>query len=306
MSIVPKDIFSDKIKTGSPLVETTPFVFDGRLYLLENWRKMWDYPIVLDGYPQNVKTKYLTWDIARVRDIEADKIISVPMVGMGFCSAFVDDDRVYVFGSKFNNDKTWNSKEIWMCYSDDLFIWSHPECILEADEDELFFNINVCKKLGGEGFVLLVETDAAPWPKFTFRFLESENLTDWSPIDGAIYGDDKYVGGPAIYTVNDFYYVCYLDEAPEGWITRIARSKDLKNWQDAPKDKPVLMYNKENDCHRLRGEGIKENNVSDLELCEFNGKTLLYFTGGDQLVCGDLQYARYPGSMQELFESFFN
>jgi alpha-L-fucosidase len=193
-----------------------------------------------------------------------------------------------------------------MCSSEDLHTWSHPQCILEANKNESFYNVNVCPKLDGDGFILLVETDDPAWPKFTFRFLEGRNMADFSPIDGAVYGKDKYVGGPAIYNTGGFYYVCYLDEAPEGWITRITRSRDLKTWQDAPEDKPVLMYDKENDCHRLRGEGFKENNASDLELCEFNGKTLLYFTGGDQLVCGDLQYTWYPGSMQELFEKFFN
>ncbi len=293
------------IKLDSPLVETTPFVFDGRLYLLENWRKMWDHPIDLRDYPKNIKTRYLTKDLVRIRDVEADKIVGVPMVGIGFCSAFVDGGRVYILGGRFDNDKCWNSKEIWMCYSDDLIVWSHPVCVLQANPNESFFNVNVCRHLNSKDYVLLVETDDPRWPKFTFRFLTSGNLIDWTPVENGIYGKDKYVGGPAIYSLNGFYYVCYLDEATDGWRTRLTRSANLIDWQDAPRDKPVVEFNPENGCHRLRGGGFKENNASDLELCEFDGKTLLYFTGGDQFVCGNLQRCEYQGKMQDFFEMFY-
>ena len=299
------DKLVNKIELNSPLVETTPFVFKGRLYLLENWRKMWDYPIELDNYPKNVKTKYLEADLARIRDVETDKIISIPLVGYGFCSAFVDGDRVYILGSKFNHNKVWNSKQIWLTCSEDLSLWSHPQCVLEANPDESFFNINVCKSLDNNGYILLVETDDPKWVKFTFRFFKSDDMLNWQAIDDGIYGKEKYVGGPAIYNTGGYYYVSYLGEVAGGWITKLTRSKDLIQWEDAPEHKPLVAFNRQNRCHKLRGKEVSENNASDLELCEFEGTTHLYFTGGDQSVCGNLQSCEYQGTMRELFESFY-
>ena len=37
----------------------------------------------------------------------------------------------------------------------------------------------------------------------------------------------------------------------------------------------------------------------------WKGKTLVYFTGGDQHAAGDLQWAEFEGTPRELFERFF-
>ena len=39
----------------------------------------------------------------------------------------------------------------------------------------------------------------------------------------------------------------------------------------------------------LINPSIGESNASDVELCYFQGKTILYFTGSDQSTAGDLQ-----------------
>ena len=60
---------------GSPLVETSPFVFNKRLYLLENNQHFWDVQGAKPG-------DYFHEDEVRIRDIATDKIISVPLINL--------------------------------------------------------------------------------------------------------------------------------------------------------------------------------------------------------------------------------
>ena len=87
--------------------------------------------------------------------------------------------------------------------------------------------------------------------------------------------------------------------------TRITRSRDLKHWEDAPADRPFLTFDRSKKNLPLRPPALEEKNASDAEVCYFRGKTLVYFTGSDQQVAGDLQRAEFAGTPRELFESFF-
>ena len=55
----------------------------------------------------------------------------------------------------------------------------------------------------------------------------------------------------------------------------------------------------------LRPAEIHESNASDAALCYFRGKTIVYFTGSDQQVAGDLQWATFEGPPRQLLEQFF-
>jgi alpha-L-fucosidase len=286
-----------KGKLGSPLVEVTPFVFKERLYLLENWQKFWELPNPADGH------RYQE-DQVRIRDVEADKIVSVPLVGHGLGMALVVKDRVYVFTGDWGTGKKWHIKKIDMTWSEDLVHWSKPATVLEAQPNEHFFNVSVCR---GDGrFVLLVETDDPRWPAFTFKYFVSENLTDWKQVPQGLYGTNKYVGGPALYYEGGTYYTLYLESLGGGrYETRITRSKDLVHWEDAPKDRPFVSFDPKNLVHPIRSKTIHECNASDAEVVYWRNKTLVYFTGGDQHVAGDLQLAEFQGTPRELFELYF-
>jgi alpha-L-fucosidase len=130
-------------------------------------------------------------------------------------------------------------------------------------------------------------------------------LATWERIPDALYGTDKYVGGPALYREGDFFYTLYLQDLGGKWETCITRSKDLIHWQDAPPDRPFLTFDPSRKHPPLRPQNVMEINASDAELCCWKGKTLVYFTGSDQQVAGDLQTAEYSGTPQQLFESFF-
>jgi alpha-L-fucosidase len=284
-------------RIGSPLVETSPFVMNGRLYLLENHQKFWEIP---DGKPGDRYTE----DEIRIRDIETDSIVSIPLKNHGFGTVLVFDERVYVFAGNYGVDKPWRQiQEVSMVSSSDLLNWTEPITVYRTFDDEYIFNTAVCK--GEEGFILLVETNDNRWPAFTFKYYTSNDLITWQEIPGAIFGKDKYVGGPALYFEGGWYYTLYLENINNGYETRIARSINLIDWQTAPEDRPFLTFDPSHKNIPLLDPSVSERNASDPELTFYEGKTVIYFTGSDQTTAGDLQWATFDGTPQELFECFF-
>lgn len=282
----------------SPLVEVTPFVFRDRLYLLENHQAFFDDPLAPPG-------ANFEHDAVRVRDVATGELVSVALKKHGFGSVFVWEGRAYVYAADYGQGKPWrNATEVSLTISDDLKTWSPPRTILRAENGELIYNVAVCR--GPDRFVLLYETNDARWPAFTFKYCSSTDLVSWQRIPDALYGTHKYVGGPALYCEGGWYYTLYL-EALGGiqYETRIARSRDLIHWTDAPANRPFLTFDPNHKNLPRRPPELPETNASDAELCYFGGQTVIYFTGGDQQVCGDLQRAEFDGTPRELFERFF-
>ncbi len=284
-------------KIDSPLVEVTPFVFNDRFYRLENWQKQWETPESEDG-------SHFTKDEVRIRDMASERVISIPLIGHGLGMAFVDGDRVYVFAGDWGGDEKWRITEITMVSSTDLKEWTEPVTVLRAEPDERFFNVSVCNE--GDGYVMLVESNDPKWPAFTFKYFRSNNLTDWIRVPNALYGTDKYVGGPALYHFGDYFYTLYLESLGDRhYETRITRSKDLIEWEDAPEGRPFVTFRPGTRVHRLRPDDVREQNASDAELCQWQGRTIVYYTGGDQRFAGDLQWADTALAPRALLESFF-
>ncbi len=285
--------------TGVQAFEVTPFVFNGRLYRLENHKKS------NETANAPVRDRYLE-DSVRIRDVETDQIIAEPLTGFYFGIAFVYGGIVHVIAGKQRPEGWWRIREAYLTVSRDLRSWSEPVKILEAQDDEHIFNFGLCHD--GRRFVLLYETDDRRWPKFTFKYCESSDLRTWRRIKNAFYGTDKYVGGPALYYYDGWYYTLFLNEEDKGkhlWATRLTRSLDLRRWEDAPDDRTFLYPNATIETDPERRPGIFECNASDAELCVWNGGTLVYFCGGDQYNVIDLQEARFNGPPGELLAEFF-
>ena len=190
-----------------------------------------------------------------------------------------------------------------MTSSSDLKIWTAPVVVLRAAPNEFFFNTAICR--AEDKFILLYETNDTRWKPFTFRYMKSSDLKRWKEIPDAFYGKEKYVGGPALYYEGGWYYTLYLESLGNGYETRITRSEDLLHWEDAPNGRSFVTYDPSHKNIPLISPDISENNASDVELCYYNGKTILYFTGSDQTTAGDLQWAVYDGTPEQLFEYFF-
>ena len=284
--------------------ETTPFVFRDRLYRVENWQKYLAVPGL------NPSERFME-DQVRIWDVEKNRIVSVPFTAHSFGIAYVHDDRVYVFATRHEADRPWRHfRFISLSSSDDLVNWTPPVTVIEAENQEHLFNTAVCHD--GRRFVLLYETDDRQWPAFTFKYNESDDLIHWRRIPGAVYGREKYVGGPALYFEGGWYYTLYLQDLNGyhggTWETRVTRSQDLMHWEDAPVERPFLAPDPN---HRfaspLNGREVMkpEINASDAEICYWQGKTLVYFNGGDQQTNGDLQKAEFIGTPRELLERFY-
>ncbi len=285
-------------RVTGPMGEVTPFVFKGKLYRIENWPKYFDLP---GAAPD---TRFME-DALRIWNIEDNKLVSKFMVGYSFGYVFMWENRIYVFAARHNPNAPWRYyTEIDMTYSDDLVNWSTPQQVIKSEAGEHLFNTAVC--WDGKRFVLLYETDDSRWPAFTFKYCTSKDLVHWRRVPGAMYGKEKYVGGPALYFEGGYYYTLYLQDLFGAWETRVTRSRDLVHWENAPDDRPFLTYDRDYVWHDdLRNIDIPEVNASDAELVYYKGKTIVYFGGGDQQHWGDSQRAEFKGTPQELLESYF-
>lgn len=284
-------------RIGSPLVETSPFAFKNKLYLLENNQKFWDLPGAKPG-------DFFHEDEIRIRDLEMGSVVSVPLKNHAFGTVLVHEGKVYIFAGNYGKDKPWRQiNEVVMTSSSDLKRWSKPVTIYTTAGTEYIYNTAVCRGRGS--FVMLVETNDHRWPAFTFKYYTSADLVSWTEVPGGIYGKDKYVGGPALYYEGDRYYTLYLEKVEGGYESRITRSEDLVNWQDARNDRPFVTFDPSHRNIPLISPEITESNASDVELTFYNGKTIIYFTGSDQTTAGDLQWATFDGTPRVLFEHFF-
>ncbi|NQU09765.1 hypothetical protein HQ590_03170 [bacterium] len=278
--------------------EATPFVLRDRLYRLENFHRSEEFP----GQPVEYRFHE---DGFRIRDVADDRIVSVPLLNHYFGFAFPWDGRVHVFAGHYGlAEPWWHIREIVLIASDDLVTWTRPQVVIRSENGERLFNTAVCHD--GRRFVLLYETDDNQWPPFTFKYCESDDLVHWRPLPGALYGTDKYVGGPALYYADGWYYTLYLEDlGDERWETRVTRSTDLVHWQDAPPGRPVVTYDPTRVTNPALAPDVHERNASDAELCEWQGKTILYFNGGNQHGLVDLQWAEYDGPPAAFLAHFF-
>ncbi|MBO4618954.1 MAG: hypothetical protein J5654_02475 [Victivallales bacterium] len=283
--------------------EVTPFVWRGRLYAVENFQRHMDFPGQGADYRFHEDGCY-------IRDIASDIRLCYPWLNHYFTTANVFNGKIVLIGGDYGWDRPWwHIKQLQLMTSDDLTTWSHPVTILEADDRENLFNNAIV--FDGERYVLLYETDDPAYaPKFTFRFAVSHDLLHWEKLpEEYLYGRGKYVGGPALYFHGGYYYLLYLAETfgKYGfWDTRVARSKDLRAWEDAP-DGRSFVYPDTNHITnpKLAPEG-REVNASDVEMVEFGGQVHIWWCGGNQRGLDDLQHAIYNGSRQQLLEAFFD
>lgn len=289
---------------GSPLVETTPISLHGELYLLENWRDRWD---VKDTPATTTRQRSEVW-IAHLPDGPEHYYkrcyVSRVMVNATLGSAMVWDDMAYVFAAEAQ-DST-GGRTLWMSCSRDMQAWSTPVKVFESPFGEIF---NVAVTRDDSGMAFLWETNALGVP-FTMCMGRVEHpANNWNAgvLDGAVYGENKYTGGPALYYQAGWYYLLYLEALGGGrYETRITRSRDMKVWVDAPDSRPFLSFDPSKNAMPLQLPEVTETNASDAELCFHKGRTLVYFTGGNQLVAGDLQWASYEGTPEQLLECFFD
>jgi alpha-L-fucosidase len=209
--------------------------------------------------------------------------------GYGLASPFVEGDTFYAVASRFA-EGDWN--DVTLFSSRDLKQWEQR--VIVTQENEHLFNSSLCK--GPDGYVLAYESNDPAYPAFTTKFAQSPDLKTWTKLPAATFGTNRYTACPEIHYKNGYYYVLYLERrSPRHYYeTYVTRSPDLKHWTLSSAN-PVLSP-------RGLDEGI---NASDPALVEFEGKTHVFYSVGDQLTWMNVKGGVYPGTAAAFFERWY-
>lgn len=270
--------FSD---IGRTPMENTPVVFQSRLLLVANNRP--------GGGDAKGEDAYLYID-----DLQTGKEVARFGQGHSFVSAYVNDGELNVFALEFTDfGRVMNSTGINRLVTSDLKTWK-TEKVIVPEENEHLFNSSVCRD--DKGYVMAYESDKPV--QFCFKFARSTDLSKWEKIPDLVFTGEKheYSACPLIRYFKPYYYVIYLHapiEGRNGWISYLARSKDLADWELSPFI-PILEAE--------AGEG---KNNSDVDILEYKGKTYLYYATGDQETWGTVRVALFNGTEKAFFENHF-
>jgi hypothetical protein len=278
------------------LVEATPIVFHGRLYRFE---------YVRTRYKLNKTGK----SYFRFVDVASGQPTPAFAVGHNLGCAFVDGDTVYVYGVK-----GWGTENIYVFWSKDLKTWQSQTAL--ARPGWAIYNTSVCKERGR--YLMAFEVGKPPevvGRGFTNRFAESTDLVHWKLLDEPrVFSKDRYTACPAIRYLDGYLYVIYLEARPgPNYQTYIVRSRDLIHWETSPLN-PVLRASPEDKRianpkltpeERKRIAGAVNLNNSDVDLCEFEGKVVLYYSWGNQHGIEHLAEAVYDGTLASFLRGFF-
>jgi len=257
-------------------MENTPVLFQDRPLLVANYRPNGPSPVGTYLFLIDLRTGQ---ELTRFGE------------GHSFVSAFVNGNRLHVFASEYTED--W-AQSIYRFVSTDLKTWSR-ELAVPREGDEHLFNCSVCDD-GHGGYLMAYESNLPV--QFCFKFARSTDLATWEKIPGLVFTgeNNEYSACPVLRYFAPYYYVIYLHAAipgHKGWVSFMARSKDLVEWELSPKN-PILEAGP--------GEGI---NNSDVDLFEYEGNTYVYYATGDQATWGALNVAMYPGPINAFYRSCF-
>ncbi|MEX2671175.1 MAG: hypothetical protein WD294_03580 [Phycisphaeraceae bacterium] len=278
------------------MVETTPIVFDDRLYRFESVRP--DYKGNEGDQPY-----------FRFIDVETGEPTPAFADGHALGSAYTEDGTMYVFGVR-----GWGTSTIYVFSSDDLQTWeSQPALELPG---WTIYNTTVCKADGR--YVMGIEIGDPPevvGAGFTGRFAESKDLKDWTLMsDEHVFTKEHYSACPSIRYIDGMFYMTYLHPQPGyHFETHIVRSTNLIDWEASqlnpimkcsPEDKQIANPNVTADEKDEISNALDRNN-SDVDFCEFDGELVIYYSWGDQVGNEFLAEARYDGTLKQFFLDSF-
>ena len=291
--------------------EASIFVWRGRLMYLSNiWAN--GNP----GYP-------IPGAYAVIYDYNTGE--SYPPVGHDGCcfyQAYCENDRVYVFGS--------DGRRIWCMTSEDLIKWEEYVAVEFPDNFECF---NTAVSKGHLGYVMAIECGGAddrfpdrhdhPNPyigeRFTEFFATSDDLKNWTlmPFEKS-YTKERYNACPALEYADGYYYMICLEALPcYRFAPYIYRTADFETWEVGYYN-PLFVPSREDYFPKTGVELTTEQqaevlshictNNSDVDLCEYEGKTYIVYATGNQGVTGGGSYceAIYDGPLDEFLKANFS
>ncbi len=287
-----------KLGAVSPCGESTPFVFGGKCYRLE-----------LEDPTRGTDPAYPA--CALIRDRETGRVLSRFGQGCYYYSLYEENGTVYVIGTLRPAGDT-----LILFESRDLLHWERRELL--KNPGWRYYNTSLTK--GPDGYVLCIEASepaAYVGVPFTAFFAFSPDLLHWDlPDPEKGFPRCRYLGGPWLRWSRGWYYLIAVTELPCCRYTNyIYRTRDFENWE-AGLYNPILMPD-ENDrvisplaadlspqLLRQIPTGFISSN-SDVDLCEWNGKTLITYNAGNQLGYYYLCEAEYSGSPDDFLAAYF-
>lgn len=278
------------------IVETTPFVFRGRVLRCEWFRPgHWTNPARQSCF--------------RLVDQTRHEVVGAPFAaGCEFASGYVEGGTVYVLGAADNR------AAIRMFWSRDLESWEE-RTVLENAAYRVF-NTSLCK-VGPKDYLLMFEIDCpveeAGVP-FTARFLRSKDLHTWQLTPpSCLYALDRYTAPHCLRYLDGWYYNFYLEALADGYEQYVVRSRDLVHWKPSPLN-PVLRASDEDRivrnptlpaAQRARIAAARDCNNSDIDFCEHEGRLVINYSWGDQVGTEFLAEAVYHGSLAQFLRGWF-
>ena len=285
-------------------VETTPVVWNDTLLIFMWVRSKEVTPYTL-GAPEH--SHYTFWNP------KTDEYTEPFAEDYCFGCCYEENGVMYVVGGK----GLFGSYDLDIMSSEDLIHWKTKK-ILTLPEGITAYNTSLCK--GENGYALAVEIggDSPIVGKpYTCVFAFSKDLENFEffPMDTYVHTTERYSACPALRYADGCYYMIYLEEMPcYRSVPYIVRTKDFKTFEQALHN-PVMFFGDEDRKviypERLSKEALKRiatasnNNNSDVDLCEYHGKTYITYAWGNQLGKEMLAYAIYDGKITEFLQSFF-
>jgi hypothetical protein len=277
------------------LVETSPVVFQDRVYRFEYVRK---------GYWANKTGE------SYFRFVDRETGAATPAFGKGFHlgSAFVDGEMAVVTAVNI-----WDGERIEIFTSTDLKEWKSWTALDLPGYG--MFNTSLCKAEGR--YVLMFEVgkpaEIAGAP-FTARFATSPDLKTWTlTAPECNYAKDRYTAPHALRYHKGHYYNFYLEAVNGGYEQYVVRSKDLIHWEPSPLNPVMKASDADRALHNTSlspalQERIKNAvnlNNSDIDFCEFKGKLVINYSWGNQQGIEHLAEASYAGTEAQFLEAWF-
>lgn len=299
-------------------MEQTPVIWQGRFMMAES--------MIPDAV---CPRQYI-----RVRDIETGEVTPPFGEDYYFASAYAEGDTLYVFATCKHDDReltmyTTEDAEAWhdsrgghtvrMFKTTDLQHWEIKD-ILHCPEKR-FWNTSVCRS--DDGYRMAIEVSAEPGFEipaigvhFTSFFAKSADLENWEMLpDAYSYTPERYNACPALRWANGWYYMICLEALPcVRYAPYIYRTKNFLDWEVGFHN-PIMMWSDEDrkikpgctftpEERELLETGLNIN-CSDVDLCEYQGKTHIFYGNGDQMTYSFLCEAVYDGPLDEFLEAFF-
>ena len=299
-----------------------PFVLGGRLYHLEHRLPQY-YGVRMSECKS--EEEFFGHARACIVDHETGEVVAEPDLG-GFVMphVFVDGGTVYVLASDFMAPSPPHGRTVKVWATKDLKTWERWTA-LELVQKWMVGSVSVCKK--GDEYVMAMEV-TGPVEEvgvgFTARFAKSTDMKHWQVLGGqCVYGRDRSCCPHSLRHLDGYFYLFYLEagswEGGSGYVTNVARSRDLVEWQVSlfnpvlcPSEKDKQIANEglsaEKQAYVKNGGQLGQAHInnSDMEFAEHNGRVIIgYSCGAQSYEYGFIAEAVYEGTEAQFLRGWF-